>query len=260
MATEKETEKTILGLRKFNFLMGCLHLIQGAIMLKISSNFSLPVTTAFLQFNPTVGKLEPVLKQAFTLRIAPLVALFLFISAAAHFIISMPRVFDWYKNNLKKGINYARWIEYAVSSSVMMVIISMLVGVYDGMTLLLIFALNAMMILFGWMMELHNQTTSKTNWTSFIFGSIAGIVPWIVVAFYLFGSGSSTGHAPSFVYWIFFSIFIFFDIFAVNQLLQYKKVGPWKNYLYGERAYIILSLVAKSLLAWQVFAGTLRPV
>jgi hypothetical protein len=43
------------------------------------------------------------------------------------------------------------------------------------------------------------------------------------------------------------------------MVLQYKKIGPWKNYLFGERAYIILSLVAKSLLAWQVFAGTLRP-
>lgn len=43
------------------------------------------------------------------------------------------------------------------------------------------------------------------------------------------------------------------------MVLQYKKVGPWKNYIYGELVYITLSLVAKSLLAWQVFAGTLRP-
>jgi hypothetical protein len=52
---------------------------------------------------------------------------------------------------------------------------------------------------------------------------------------------------------------VFFNIFAVNQVLQYKKVGRWRDYLYGERAYVVLSLVAKSLLAWQVFAGTLRP-
>jgi len=42
--------------------------------------------------------------------------------------------------------------------------------------------------------------------------------------------------------------------------LQYKKIGPWKNYLYGERAFIILSLVAKTVLAWMIFAGTLAPV
>jgi hypothetical protein len=41
--------------------------------------------------------------------------------------------------------------------------------------------------------------------------------------------------------------------------LQYKRIGKWADYLYGERMYIWLSLIAKSLLAWQVFAGTLRP-
>jgi hypothetical protein len=39
--------------------------------------------------------------------------------------------------------------------------------------------------------------------------------------------------------------------------LQYRRVGRWRSYLFGEKAYMVLSLVAKSLLAWQVFAGTL---
>ena len=44
---------------------------------------------------------------------------------------------------------------------------------------------------------------------------------------------------------------------ALNQYLQYRRVGPWRDYLFGERVYIALSLTAKSLLAWQVFANTL---
>ena len=35
------------------------------------------------------------------------------------------------------------------------------------------------------------------------------------------------------------------------------QIGKWSDYFYGERVYMILSLVAKSLLAWQVFGGTL---
>jgi len=240
--------------------MGFLHLIQGVVLLVLATAFALPVTTSFLQFNVQAQKLLPVVQERFTLQIAPLIALFLFLSAAAHFILSLPSVYPWYVANLKKGANYMRWVEYAFSSSIMMVVIAMLVGIYDGISLMLIFALNACMIFFGWMMELHNQTTKKTNWTAYIFGTFAGIVPWIAVAIYLLGAGSGDAKPPTFVYWIFFSIFIFFDIFALNQFLQYKKVGPWRNYLYGERMYIILSLVAKSLLAWQVFAGTLRPV
>lgn len=41
------------------------------------------------------------------------------------------------------------------------------------------------------------------------------------------------------------------------MVLQYRQVGPWRDYLFGEKAYIVLSLTAKSALAWQVFAGTL---
>jgi heliorhodopsin len=53
---------------------------------------------------------------------------------------------------------------------------------------------------------------------------------------------------------------VFFNVFALNMVLQYRRVGRWRDYLYGERMYMLLSLGAKSALAWQVFAGTLRPV
>jgi len=194
------------------------------------------------------------------LKIGPLVALFLFLSSAAHFIIIIPGVYEWYIRNLKKGMNLARWYEYTFSSSLMIVVIAMLTGMYDLPSLILIFTLNAMMILFGLMMELHNQTTKRTDWTSFVFGSIAGIVPWIVIAMYFLGAASSVGDTiPKFVYAILISLFVFFNIFPINMYLQYKKVGKWKDYVFGEKVYILLSLLAKSALAWQVFSGTLRP-
>lgn len=233
---------------------------QGVLMLLLSNDFSLPVSASFLKFDTAVSKIVPAPETLFNLRIGPMVAAFLFISAIAHFLVASPGIFDWYARNLRKGINYARWIEYSFSASVMIVVIAMLVGVYDIASLILIFALNAMMILFGLMMELHNQTTQKTNWTSFWFGSIACVVPWVAIAIYLIGAGNGNGGVPSFVYWIYVSIFLFFNVFAINMVLQYKKIGPWSDYLHGERVYIILSLVAKSALAWQVFAGTLRPV
>ena len=117
-----------------------------------------------------------------------------------------------------------------------------------------------MMILFGLMMELHNQTTEKTNWTAFGFGCIAGVRA--------LGGDSpvlrqrrarlrrTPSRASSTVSCV--SLFVFFNVFAINMVLQYKKVGPWKDYLFGEKVYILLSLLAKSVLAWQVFAGTLR--
>ncbi|MFQ5874357.1 MAG: heliorhodopsin HeR, partial [Dehalococcoidia bacterium] len=243
-----------------NGVMGLVHLIQGLLMLALSTDFSLPVTASFLEFDPAAGKLAPVPETLVDLPIGPLVAAFLFLSAIAHFLIAAPGISRWYARNLTKGLNYARWVEYSLSASLMIVVIAMLVGIYDIASLILILSVNATMILFGLMMELHNQTTPRTNWTSFWFGSMAGAVPWIAVAIYLFGSGGDGGGPPGFVYGIFGSIFVFFNVFAANMVLQYREVGPWRDYLYGERAYILLSLFAKSALAWQVFTGTLRPV
>jgi hypothetical protein len=72
------------------------------------------------------------------------------------------------------------------------------------------------------------------------------------------GPGSDT---PGFVYGVFVSLFVFFNLFALVQWLQYRGretgKGRFADYLVGERTYLVLSLTAKSALAWQVFANTL---
>jgi hypothetical protein len=248
-------------LRIWNIFMGFLHLAQGLLIVLLSNNTTFPITTSFLKLNQSMGKLWPDTSVLVNVRFGVLVAIFLFISALAHFTISAPGVFGWYVKNLKKGINYARWYEYALSASVMIVLIAMLCGMYDIGSLIMAFVLTGVMNLCGLVMEVHNQTTKKTNWTSFVVGCIAGIAPWVAIAIYFFGSlANSNGGVPKFVYAILPILFVFFFCFAVNIVLQYKKVGPWRDYLFGERVYILLSLIAKSALAWQVFAGTLRPV
>jgi hypothetical protein len=248
------------GLRRFNLVMGFFHLVQGILMIVLSNDKAYPIYTSFLKFDLTKMALVPNLKMAAELRFGPAVAVFLLISALAHFFLATVG-YKLYVSNLEKGMNPVRFYEYALSSSVMIVLIGMLVGIYDLGAIILIFSLNAMMNLFGIMMELHNQNTQKTDWTAFTFGSIAGIIPWIVIVTYFVGSLTGDGgKPPAFVYAIIPTLFVFFNIFAVNMVLQYKKVGPWKDYLFGERVYIILSLAAKTVLAWIIFAGTLAPV
>ncbi|MEM6998130.1 MAG: heliorhodopsin HeR, partial [Patescibacteria group bacterium] len=83
--------------------------------------------------------------------------------------------------------------------------------------------------------------------------------PWIIIGLYFLANWLyASGNPPTFVYFIYISIFLFFNCFAINMWLQYRRTGRWADYLYGEKVYMVLSLVAKSALAWQVFAGTLR--
>lgn len=254
-------ESKFKGLNKFNLFMSAMHFIQAVAVFLLSSpdKGQVPITINFLSFDRVLGKLLPKTEELFTVNLAWFVIAFFVLSSLAHlYIATVYR--KKYETDLKMGINKVRWFEYSLSASVMMVAISLLSGIYDLSSLVMIFTLDAIMNLLGLAMEKVNQGKSKVDWFTYILGCISGIIPWVVFGIYVYGATKyGSGNIPTFVYWIYVSIFVFFNSFAVNMLLQYKKIGPWKDYLYGEKAYIVLSLVAKSLLAWQVFGGTLRP-
>lgn len=261
-------EITFDNLRRFNAIMGGLHFVQGVIMLFLATSiiqtiaeFSPTITQLYLTFNPQTQSLEVVSRDLFDLPFGVLVAVFLLLSAGAHALIAIPKKLnDKYKTDLQNGINQFRWFEYALSSSVMITLIATLFGIYDIASLILIFIVNASMNLFGLVMEQLNSGISKdnVNWGPFIWGCIAGIAPWIAIMIYMFGTGN-LDMVPWFVWAIVGTYFVAFNSFPVNMILQYRRVGNWADYLYGERLYIILSLVAKSALAWLVLFGAMQP-
>ena len=243
------------SLRTWNVVAGFAHLAQMIAILVLANDFTLPITATYLEGPPGTPPTDTV-----TLLNSPIalgVALFFALSALFHFLVASPLFFKRYIAGLNHNHNYFRWVEYSLSSSVMIVLITQIVGIADVAALIAIFGVNASMILFGWLQEKY-ETPGSGGMLPFVFGCITGIVPWIIVVFYVIAPGTtSANEVPAFVYGIIISLFIFFNSFALIQYLQYKKVGKFAYYRYGERWYIILSLVAKSLLAWQVFAGTL---
>ena len=251
-------EITSAGLRRTNIIAGIFHLLQMIAVLSLSSDFSLPITAKYMSGPPgSTSAAEPVV--LFNTPIGLTVAIFLGLSALAHFIVASPKFFPRYSAGLAQKRNYFRWVEYSISSSVMIVLIAQVTGVSEISAIISIFGVNASMILFGWLQEKYEQP-GNGGWLPFIFGCITGIVPWIALTFHVFAiGGPSNAKAPAFVYAIVLTIFLFFNSFALVQFLQYKKVGKWSDYLRGERTYITLSLVAKSALAWQIFANTLIP-
>jgi len=253
VSTVSVTDREFGRLRTYNWVMGGLHAIQGVLVLILATDFTLPVMARFLQGPPGTTDTDSVV--LFDLSVAGGVAAFLFLSAIFHFVVASVGA-GRYRDQLARGQNQFRWIEYALSSSLMIVLIAMLTGINDVAALIALFGVNAGMIFFGSVQERYEEPGGSL-WP-FWLGTVLGVVPWIAIGIYLVSPGSSA-QPPGFVYGIFFSLFVFFNTFAIVQLVQYKRVGRFKNYLTGERTYILLSLLAKTALAWQVFAGTLVP-
>jgi hypothetical protein len=252
------------SLFRWNAILAALHAIQGLVILALTfvrdPIVTSPVVTSYLSFDPVEETLVQAQRTLFELPIGPAVAAFFFASAIAHALLAWP-LRSWYEARLARHIQPLRWLEYAISSSIMIVIIAALSGIQEVGTLIAIFGINAAMNLFGWSMELANEGRTKTQWSHYIFGCIAGIVPWIVIGVALWSAATEPDAEPipGFVIAIFVSLFIAFNVFAITMILQYGKVWRWRDYLVGEKTYMFLSLFAKTILAWQVFAGTLAP-
>ena len=248
-------KKSLTSLRKLNIAAGIFHLILAVVVLAFSNDFSLPVTASYLAAPPGSMFTYPTMLP--DIRTGYAVALFLGLSSLFHFIVASKWFFARYEQGLKKNINVFRWVEYSFSSSLMIFLIAQITGISDYGALIGIVGVNASMILFGWLQERYVKPGSG-DWLPFIFGCIAGIVPWIIVLISVLSPNSpSDATPPGFVYGIIISIFVLFNTFAYVQLKQYQAKGKWKEYLRGERAYIILSFVAKAALAMQIFANTL---
>lgn len=245
------------SLRKLNIIAGIFHSVLALVVLYFSNAFSLPVTATYLAGPPGSVFTKPIV--LFDIRIGFAVALFLGLSALFHFVVSSKPFFPRYISGLNNRINVFRWVEYSFSSTLMILLIAQITGISDYGALLAIAGVNASMILFGWLQEKYEKPGSG-GWLPFIFGCIAGIVPWLIILVAVISPNSpSNASPPTFVYGIIISIFLLFNSFAFIQYKQYKASGKWKNYLRGEKAYIILSFTAKAALAVQIFANTLIP-
>lgn len=121
-ATSVVMDKKFAGLKRFNLIMGFLHLIQGVFMIVVDNDTTYPIYTNYLNFDPTIFSLSPNPQLLYEVPFGPAVAMFLLISAVAHFYLSTIG-YERYVDNLKKGMNPVRFYEYAFSSSLMIVLI-----------------------------------------------------------------------------------------------------------------------------------------
>ena len=245
------TPERFANLRIWNLALTVAHGIQAVLIVVLSGSFAITVVSTFPEGPP--GTAAPPSESLFDVRVGLAMGLFLALAAFDH-LITATVARGTYERDLRGGINRFRWIEYSVSATIMVVLIGFYSGITNITAVVAVAGANAAMILFGWLQERMNPPgRTTTTMMPFWFGTVAGIAPWIGIAIQIIGSET----VPGFVYGIIVVQFVLFFSFGLNQWLQYKSVGRWRDYLYGEKVYLVLSLAAKSLLAWQIYFGSL---
>lgn len=247
------TDERARNLRSWNLGLTFLHAAQAVIVLVLSSDFAITITTAPPAGPP--GTRLPDAEGLVDVRIGVAVAAFLGLAALDH-LLTATVARSAYESDLRRGINRFRWVEYSISATLMVLLIASYSGITEIAALFAIAGANVAMILFGWLQEKFNPPgRTDTTMLPFWFGTIAGLAPWVAIWFNVI----TADEVPGFVYGIVVAELLFFFSFGLNQWLQYRRVGRWSSYLFGEKAYLVLSLVAKSVLAWQIYGGSLAP-
>ncbi|MEO5840329.1 MAG: heliorhodopsin HeR [Acidimicrobiales bacterium] len=245
------TTARLADLRRWNLGLTALHVAQAVLILVMASDFAITVTSTYPQGPPGTRLTTP--EGLFAVRIGPAIAVFLLLAAFDHFATAT-FARRTYENDLRRGINRFRWAEYSISATLMVLLIASYSGITDITTVVAIAGANIAMILFGWLQERMNPPgRTSTTMLPFWFGTVAGIAPWVAIGVNVIGADT----VPGFVYGIVFAELVFFFSFGLNQWLQYEGIGRWRDYAFGEKTYLVLSLAAKSVLAWQIYGGSL---
>ncbi len=245
------TAERLANLRTWNIGLTFLHAAQAVLIVVLSGAFTITVVSTFPEGPP--GTRVPPSEPLFDVRIGYAIGLFLLLAAIDH-LVTATVARSTYESDLRGGINRFRWVEYSISATIMVLLIGFYSGITNITAVVAVIGANVAMILFGWIQERMNPPgRTTTTMMPFWFGTVAGIAPWIAILIQIVGSKT----VPGFVYGIVIVQFVLFFSFGLNQWLQYRSVGKWTDYIYGEKAYLVLSLAAKSLLAWQIYFPSL---
>ena len=147
-------------------------------------------------------------------------------SAAGHWAIL--RFWDQYERDLKQGLQRFRWTEYQLSASLIMTLLFASWSFNDAIQASGCFMISAMCIQFGDCHEILNsgKPRDQVRWKSFWYGAIFGMIPWIIMYYYIYRIivkyNIPLDLFPWWVWAFFVEYWLLFWCFPITLVLQYR--------------------------------------
>lgn len=196
------------------------------------------------------------------------IILFVFLAALDHGVISFLAYFrpELVKDFLfQKKNNPIRWIEYSLSASFMLITICILCGISDIHMWILLGSSNCVGMLMGQLLEMLSAPKYKyfieKKIIHYIFSLASALVfiPWIIPIWFFFHGvymvheNNHQEDIPSFVYIALLGTLVCFSSFAINSYCYH--ILEKYDFHRTEYIYVILSFIAKTILAVDVYGG-----
>lgn len=261
LSNNKKADLT--SFNKLHIVFVGLYFLQAILIIALSKEKSLPITTNYLAYDPLLSSGGQVVhsvgtSRLFDINLVWLLAGMLVLSAIGHVVFATVYK-KQYQADLKKGSSLTRWVAYGVICSFVMVVVAFLSGVFDVSSLLLMISVGLFATAFGIVNDLWARGSKTMAWFASVNAIKAMIIPWLVILIYVWGTFIFGGNSiNAFVYWIYLTVIVAQGLFIVLLNKHYKKQGKWANAVTTEQAFFVILFVLQTLVALQVFFGSLR--
>ena len=186
------------------------------------------------------------------------VAFLLSVSAATYFVLSTTG-FGWYIKNIRHRINYMRWLHHAISTSLMIAIVALLSGINSLLSLMMIILVSVAVTMSGLLMEMANERRRNVIWGAYKLAVSLIASGWLVMMITFLSIYWSTNRSlPAELLALYIIVTVLVATFSITMWFHYKRIGPWKDYLYSEKMYIVVNFLAKTAFAAVMYVGYFR--
>jgi hypothetical protein len=249
---------------KANYTLSIIYFAQLLVIIFMAKSYILPVSTSYitrdqLLVNAYGNKaISAATAHIFDVNVKSLIVFLLLLLIITYVWLATMYHYN-YEKDLERDANPIRWVQTGITNGLLMVIIGLLGGVYDLLTLLILFILPILTNTFFIIKEqLPNQIKSIDGLLNTL-KIVTALLPPIIILCYVISADIYGTHGIStYYYYLFATIIVFYAGTLANQRLLNNKTGNWNKYIYSEQMHIILDFIVVTAVIWQVFAGVLH--
>lgn len=255
------------SLISWQLMLAGLLAVQGLALLLLSTAYELPVYVSHLTGDVLQTKLAGqtqaalAVSELFHINLPYYLAAMLFVTALLALLVAT--VFrESYVAMVKRGWAPLRWVTIAFAGGFLFGSLSLLAGVYNFGTLVMIVLSAVMASAIALTLEqlpIRRRQSRPLNLLIVAVTAVLTLLPLCVILLTLIATNVFGSVAvPGYVWWLFATTLAGIGLIGANAHLTLTKWGKWSNYAYGESWFIVLTALMETIFVWQVFAAVLH--
>jgi hypothetical protein len=255
----------ITDVYKINYILTGFYFVQFLLIFIYSHPYSLPISTSYITNDQLLNNgygnhlISAATSHLFDVNIKTVIIIILIFSFLVYAWLATLNRYN-YEKQLRQHKNIFKWINGGVSYGLIFVSVGLLGGIYDITTLIILFIMPIILNYIFLNEEYSSDKRTYKQWPWLLLKFIITIIPIAIISWYLCSAIIyGTQAIGTYFYFIFATVVLLYLANIINQILQLNQKNKWQKYIYGEQIFIVLELVIKTAIIWQVFAGVLHP-